>query len=213
MIHQFSKKLAEKRSIQGDKEYGLEPYRAYGESPCDDVNAVESGISAGVTRGFTLIEVLIYLALFSILMGGAVIAAYSLFDSSLKVGTRTMLQEESDFMLAKIDWVMSGAKAVTAPAAGVTGSSLTVAKWDTSLGDPMSVTQTGGQLFLTRGTNAAVVLNNTNTTVASVVFNHIEGSGDGTVPEGVETVLTISAYTPTGITVTRVATSTSYLRR
>lgn len=166
-----------------------------------------------IHKGFTLIEALVYLALFSILMGGAAITAYNLFDSATKVGTRTMLQEESDFMMAKIDWVMSGAKAVTAPASGVTGSSLTVAKWDTSLGDPMQVTQSGTELLLTRGTNASVVLNNTNTTIVSVSFNHIEGSGDGTVPEGVETVLTVSANTPTGATVTRTATSTAYLRR
>lgn len=164
-------------------------------------------------RGFTLIEALVYLALFSILMGGAVVAAYNLFDSSTKVGTRTMLQEESDFMTAKIDWVLSGAKGITAPIAGMKGSSLTVAKWDTSLGDPMTIAESGGQLFLTRGANAPVVLNNTNTTITAILFNHIEGSGDGTVPEAVETVLTVSAYTPTGMLVTRTATSTSYLRR
>lgn len=164
-------------------------------------------------KGFTLIEALVYLALFSILMGGAVVAAYNLFDSSLKVGTRTMLQGESDFMLAKIDWVLSGAKGVTAPTAGVVGSTLTVAKWDTSAGDPMMVTVTGGDLILTRGTNAPVILNNTNTRVDSVQFNHTLGSGDGVVPEMVETVLTISAMTPTGLSVTRIATTTTYLRR
>lgn len=166
-----------------------------------------------IPKGFTLIEALVYLALFSILMGGAAIAAYNLFDSAVKVGTRTMLQEEGDFMIAKIDWVLSGAKAVTAPAAGVTGSSLTVAKWNTALGDPMMVTKNGSELLLTRGTNAPVVLNNTNTTIDSITFNHIEGAGDGTVPEAVETVLTISAYTPTGVYVKRTATSTTYLRR
>lgn len=169
--------------------------------------------SVKIHKGFTLIEALVYLALFSILMGGAAISAYNLFDASVKVGTRTMLQGESDFMMAKIDWVLSGAKAVTAPSVGVTGSSLTVAKWDTTLGDPMQVTQNGNQLLLTRGTNAPVVLNNTNTSIVSVSFNHIQGSGDGTVPEAVETVLTISALTQTGVTVTRTATSTTYLRR
>lgn len=164
-------------------------------------------------KGFTLIEALVYLALFSILMGGAVIAAYNLFDSSLKVGTRTMLQGESDFMLAKIDWVLSGAKGVTAPAAGVVGSALTVAKWDTSAGDPMTVSVSGGNLMLTRGTNPAVTLNNTNTRIDSVRFNHIQGSGDGITPEAVETVLTISAMTPTGLSVVRTATTTTYLRR
>jgi type II secretory pathway pseudopilin PulG len=164
-------------------------------------------------RGFTLIEALIYLGLFSILMGGATVAAYNLFDTSVKIGTRTMLQEESDFMMAKIDWVLSGAKAVTAPSPGLTGSSLIVAKWDTSLGDPMTVAKNGGNLTIAFGTNPAVILNNSNTLVSSVTFNHIQGTGDGTVPEAIETVLTISANTPTGALVTRTATSTVFLRR
>jgi type II secretory pathway pseudopilin PulG len=164
-------------------------------------------------RGFTLIEALIYLGLFSILMGGATVAAYNLFDTSVKIGTRTMLQEESDFMMAKIDWALSGAKAVTAPSAGFTGSSLIVAKWDTSLGDPMTVAKNGGNLTIAFGTNPAVILNNSNTLVSSVTFNHIQGTGDGTVPEAIETVLTISANTPTGALVTRTATSTVFLRR
>jgi len=46
-----------------------------------------------------------------------------------------------------------------------------------------------------------------------VQFNHTLGSGDGVVPEMVETVLTISAMTPTGLSVTRIATTTTYLRR
>ena len=170
-------------------------------------------ISHKPSRAFTLIEAIIYLALFSILMGGAAIAAYNLFDASTKAGTRTMLQGESDFMMAKIDWVLSGIKAVTAPAAGVTGSSLIVAKWDTSLGDPMTVAINGENLTLTRGTNPTVILNNTNTFVSSVAFNHIKNSGDGTVPEAVETVLTIWALTPAGATVTHTATSTVFLRR
>lgn len=166
-----------------------------------------------IHHGFTLIEVLIYLALFSILMGGAVVAAYHLFDSSTKTGTRTMLQEERDFMMSKIDWVLGGAKAVTAPSAGVIGSSLTVVKWDTTLGDPMTVAVSGGNLVLTRGTNLPVLLNNTNTTVSNISFSHIKDSGDGTVPEAVETVLTLSALTTTGAVVTKIATSTVYLRR
>lgn len=163
-------------------------------------------------KGFTLIETIVYIALFSILMGGAVIAAYHLFDAATKVGTRTMLQEEGDFMLSKIDWVLGGAQAVTAPAAGASGSSLTVSKWDVSLGNPMIISKNGNDMALQRGTLAPVLLNNTNTTIASLSFSHIKGSGDGTVPEAVETVLTISARTPTGAVVTRTATSTSYLR-
>lgn len=163
-------------------------------------------------RGFTLIEAIIYLALFSILMGGATVAAYYLFDSATKIGTRTLLQEESDFVVGKIEWVLSGTKAVTAPAEGTTGSSLTVSKWDTALGNPVVVARSGSQVTLTLGSNASSILNNTNTTVERLTFTHVKGSGDGLVPEAVETVITLTAYTPTGASVSRTATSTVYLR-
>jgi type II secretory pathway component PulJ len=165
-----------------------------------------------ITRGFTLIEAIIYLALFSILMGGAVVAAYGIFSSATRVGTMTMLQEESDFMLAKIEWVLSGAKAITAPAAGVTGTSLIVAKWDTTLGDPITVAKNGADLMLTLGSNPPVTLNNTNTVIWAISFNHLQDTGDGQSPEALETVLTLSSYTPTGAQVLRTATSTVYVR-
>lgn len=168
---------------------------------------------APIHRGFTLIEALVYLALFAILMGGAVVAAYNLFEAAERDGTRVMLQEEGDFLLAKIDWALSGAQSVTAPAAGSVGNALTVAKWDTSLGSPMVVAKNGTNLTLTKGSGAAVILNNTNVQVTDVVFNHVKGSGDGTNPDSVEAVLTVAARTPNGFLLTRVATSTVYLRR
>lgn len=164
-------------------------------------------------RGFTLIEALVYLSLFAILMGGAVVAAYNLFEAAERGATHVMLQEETDFLLAKVAWTLSGASGVTAPAAGATGSALTVAKWDTSLGSPFVLARSGNNLTLTRGTGAAALLNNTNVEVRSIAFKHIEGAGDGINPDSVETVITTAARTPNGFLLTKTATTTSYLRR
>lgn len=163
-------------------------------------------------KGFTLIEALVYLGLFSILMGGATVAAYNLFDAATHAGTQVMLQEETDFLLAKIDWVLSGTQAVTAPAAGASGNSLTVVKWDTSIGNPLVFTLSGTNLQLSKGGGTAVTLNNTNVAVTQISFNHIEGSGDGITPESVETAITTSARTASGAILMRQATTTVYLR-
>lgn len=160
-----------------------------------------------------MIEALVYLALFSILMGGAVVAAFSLFDAATRVSTRTMLQEETDFMLSKIDWSLAGAQAVTAPGAGGTGGGLTVVKWDGALGNPFIIAKNGNNITLTRGAGTPAILNNTNITVTSLSFTHHAGSGDGTNPESVVSVITTSAVTPSGMTLTKTATSTVYLRR
>jgi prepilin-type N-terminal cleavage/methylation domain-containing protein len=53
-------------------------------------------------RGFTLIETIIYLALFSIVIGGALAATTVLFEGAGRNTTEARLQEEGTFMLEKI---------------------------------------------------------------------------------------------------------------
>ncbi len=57
-------------------------------------------------RGFTLIETLIYIALFALLIGGGISSAFSLIASSDRIGTQAMLEEEGNFLLAKIGWAL-----------------------------------------------------------------------------------------------------------
>lgn len=166
--------------------------------------------------GFTLIETIIYLALFGILIGGAVVASANLFESSGRAGTIAMLQEEGDFIDAKIDWVLYGAQAVTAPASGVDCTSpctLTAVKWDASSGNPFVMALTGSDLTLARSGGTPAILNNTNTLVTAFSVNHIAASGDGSNPEGVVVSFTLSAATPNGMTITRDFSTTNYIRR
>ena len=52
------------------------------------------------TQGFTLIEVVIYIALFSLLLGGAFVTAYQLIDNSRELNVKNRVQEEGNFLLA-----------------------------------------------------------------------------------------------------------------
>lgn len=63
-------------------------------------------------QGFTLIETIIYIALFGIIMGGAVATTYQLMTGSDDIGYRTEIDQEASFLLAKIDWALTGAKAM-----------------------------------------------------------------------------------------------------
>ena len=163
-------------------------------------------------RGFTLIEALVYIGLFSLLIGGAVVGAFGIFEAVERGGTITMLQDESDFLISKTEWALSGAQAVTAPALGSSGNSLSVVKYDTSFGNPLVVSLSGANLTLSRAGGTPALLNNTNVQVMSVVFTHAAAAGNGLAPESVQTVLTLAARTPAGSVVTRTATSTVYLR-
>lgn len=59
--------------------------------------------------GMTLIEIVIYSALFSIIIGGGMIATYEIISSTDNGANRVVLQEEANFLLRKISWALTGA--------------------------------------------------------------------------------------------------------
>ena len=71
-------------------------------------------------QGFTLIEIIIYIALFAFIMGAGVSAAYYIIDSSARSETDVNIVAEAEFLLRKIDWAMTGADSVTAGSMTIT---------------------------------------------------------------------------------------------
>ncbi len=62
--------------------------------------------------GFTLIEMIVYMALFSVMMGGLVVTMYYLYQSIGRTSANATAQEEINFVLKKIDWALTGASSV-----------------------------------------------------------------------------------------------------
>ena len=60
--------------------------------------------------GFTLIEVLVYLALFAVIIGGGMVAVYQIIESTNKTNDKVVIQEDANFLLRKLDWALTGAK-------------------------------------------------------------------------------------------------------
>ena len=52
--------------------------------------------------GFTLIETVVYLGLFAILFSGGIAADYNVLETSGKNQSKAMIQEEGDFLIAKM---------------------------------------------------------------------------------------------------------------
>ena len=59
-------------------------------------------------KGFTIIEVIIYLALFAFIIGAGVSTSYYLIDASAKGKAEVNTIAEAEFMLRKIDWALTG---------------------------------------------------------------------------------------------------------
>ena len=110
-------------------------------------------------RGFTLIETLVYLALFALVISGMVVAAHLLFATSDRYQSRAMMQEEANFIMAKIGWALNDASS-----ASVSGGALTITKYAL----PSVVVDS-------LGNNARVdseVLNSSNVKVDNLSFVH-----------------------------------------
>jgi prepilin-type N-terminal cleavage/methylation domain-containing protein len=67
-------------------------------------------------KGFTLIEMVIYMALFSIIMGGLIVTVFQLVQSSEKLTSKDIVQGEINFVLKKLDWTLIGASSISVSA-------------------------------------------------------------------------------------------------
>ena len=66
-------------------------------------------------RGFTLIEVIMYMALYSILIGGVIVALFTLFESQTRNQSIALLQQEGDFVASRIAYEIRSAHSVISP--------------------------------------------------------------------------------------------------
>ena len=71
------------------------------------INEVNIMTNKSRQRGFTLIETLIYIILFIIIIGGGMIGAYGVIKASDKTSSQAILEQESLFILRKIDWALA----------------------------------------------------------------------------------------------------------
>lgn len=168
-----------------------------------------------VARGFTLIEAIVYIALFSILIGGAVVAMYGIFESREHNQTKAMMQEEGDYLIGKINWAVSGSSAITSPGVNTTCMSpspcaLTLTKWDGSIGT-VDIRLSGATLTLSRGAHSAVPLSNADVFISNLSFTHFHDGGSN--PEGVRASFVLSARTGDGKMISQEFSTTNYLRR
>lgn len=141
-------------------------------------------------NGFTLIETLLYIALLGIMLGGVIGIYYGFAGSQAQNSVQTLVQGESNFVMQKIAWAMSGAVTINQPAAGATSTTLSVNRYDSSA-NPLVFDLVSNNVRLSRSGGTAQPLINPRTTVKQLEFNHLAASGNQ--PEGLTITLVVQA--------------------
>src|SRR5438128_2547005 len=76
-------------------------------------------------RAFTLIEILIYIALLSFIMTSVLVTTSMLMQGGLSLDSKTATQSEGNFVMRKLDWVFGSVQTISTPSAGYVNCSVT----------------------------------------------------------------------------------------
>lgn len=132
-------------------------------------------------RGFTLIEMIIYLGLLSLVMSGVVLSAYGIIGSTGQSDSQAEAGEEAAFVMRKIDWALAGTSVISAPVTSATGGVLTIATG----GGTYAFSASAGRIMLAHDANQPVPLTASSVSVSSFSATHLAS------PEGIAVTFTI----------------------
>jgi type II secretory pathway pseudopilin PulG len=121
-------------------------------------------------EGFTIIELLIYLGLFSVIIGGALVGAYQIVESSGRNQSKIVLEQEANFMLKKTEWILNGSTLML-PSEGDSSNALVVE----NLGRTYELFLDDGALKLKSGASDPVSVTTENVSVDSATFRGLPG--------------------------------------
>ena len=131
--------------------------------------------------GFTLVEMLFYIVFITIILGATFGIVQNLLRNNEVLKTGISVEEEGNFVLKKISWVINDADPVNYPALNSASPFLSVYKNDLSPSDnPVVIDSDAGIIRISRGGNVAKQLSNDRFVVSSLSF---ERTWDGSNSE------------------------------
>jgi type II secretory pathway pseudopilin PulG len=124
-------------------------------------------------RAFTLIEALIYIVLFTVVIGGGLVTAFYLIQGTDDLRREALAEAEANFVLRRVDQLLSGTTA---------DDSITVTSDSVDV-NGLIIRETGGNVEFVDGGAVDLVSGNYDVDLA---YSEVSD------PDGIETVLTIN---------------------
>ncbi len=127
--------------------------------------------------GFSLIEVMVALAIFSALSLSAVSLLSGIQRAQLHVGAVNNVETEGNYALSQITQSVRNASAITAPVSTATSSSLTLTLSALPAENPTIMNLSGTTIVSKKGSAAAIALTSPTVQVTKLTFTNLTGTG------------------------------------
>ena len=123
-------------------------------------------------RGFTLVEILIYTAIFVLLVGGITAFTSSLQSSRLRAQIMFEVNDQGNSIVRTISRSIRNAQSINSPTIGDSASSLSLSNINSSI-DPVIFSQSDGVLYITEGAGDPIALSNNKVKVTNLTFTNL----------------------------------------
>lgn len=123
-------------------------------------------------HGTTILEVLIYLALFGTLMGGVIVASFHVYESNHRTSAIIEMLEESGFIIQKITWFLSVSEIIYTPTSATSSSILSFKSGEGTHINPVRLHESNYTLFVQYGGLTPIPLTHKSTEVSNVLFTY-----------------------------------------
>jgi Tfp pilus assembly protein PilW len=123
-------------------------------------------------KGFTLIEMLLYIAITSAMLLAISVFLMALIQSRVKNQTIAEVDQQGIQVMQMLTQIARNAEAITSPAQGASASSLTL-DVISATNDPTIFNLSNGVINITEGTGTTVALTNSQVTADSLTFKNL----------------------------------------
>jgi len=129
----------------------------------------------GSGKGFTLIELILYIAIASIVLGVVTLFLRSLVEGKIKSDTIAEVEQQGLQITHRITRAIRSSEGIISPAQGLSGASLTLDTVNAS-DDPTIFDLAVDTIRITEGAGSAITLNNGIVTASNLLFYNVSST-------------------------------------
>lgn len=150
-------------------------------------------------RGFTLIELILYVAIIALVIGALVPFAWNVIGTQAKSNTQQEVSSQARYLSERLKYEIRNAKGINTGTSQfdvnlVSNSSQQLSLVKDSPHDPTVINVVNGKVMIKQGSSAAVALHSADTRITNLVFSNYSSAGN--LSENIQFTLTIEDSLP-----------------